>query len=99
MVQIKWLSDAKKDLKEIYDYISIDSKRYARLQVEKIKHVTEILKTQPEIGKVLEELEKPSIRELVAGNYRIIYRIVDLRTVHILMVHHSARDLHRRIKR
>ncbi len=98
MVQIKWLKDAKKDLKEIYDYISIDSKRYARLQVEKIKHATQIIKTQPEIGKVLEETENSSIREMVEGNYRIIYRIVDLNTIHIMMVHHSARDLHRRIK-
>lgn len=99
MVRIKWLRDAKKDLKEIYDYISIDSRRYAHLQVEKIKHSTEIIKTQPEIGKILDEVEMPNIRELVEGNYRIIYRIVDLKTVHILMVHHGARDLHRRIKK
>lgn len=37
MVQIKWLQSAKNDLQEIYDYISKDSKRYAQLQVEKIR--------------------------------------------------------------
>lgn len=30
MVQIKWLNDAKTDLREIYEYISADSKLYAR---------------------------------------------------------------------
>ncbi len=36
MVQIKWLKSANTDLKEIYDFISLDSKRYAKHQVEKI---------------------------------------------------------------
>lgn len=35
MVQIKWLRDASIDLKEIYEYISTDSRLYARQQVEK----------------------------------------------------------------
>lgn len=99
MVQIKWLKDAKLDLKEIYEYIAIDSKRYARFQVEKIILATAIIKTQPEIGKVVEEIELPNIRELVEGNYRIIYRIIDIKTIHILLVHHGARDLHQRIKK
>lgn len=96
MVEIKWLRDAQNDLREIYDYISLDSKRYAHLQVEKIINATKIIKIQPEIGKILEATANPKIRELVEGNYRIIYRIIDLNKIHILMVHHSARDLRRR---
>lgn len=98
MVQIKWLIEAKTDLKEIYDYISSDSKRYARLQVDRIKERTQILKSFIEIGKIVEEIDKPDIRELIEGNYRIIYRIVNLNRIDILMVHHGARDLARRIK-
>lgn len=37
MVRVKWLKSAKDDLKEIYEYISLDSKRYAKHQVEKSK--------------------------------------------------------------
>ncbi|NCT16644.1 MAG: hypothetical protein COZ75_03635 [Flavobacteriaceae bacterium CG_4_8_14_3_um_filter_34_10] len=44
MVQIKWLKSAKQDLKEIYDYIALDSKRDAQLQVERIQQKTELLK-------------------------------------------------------
>ncbi|HCT54093.1 MAG TPA: type II toxin-antitoxin system RelE/ParE family toxin, partial [Balneola sp.] len=36
MVQIRWLKDAKEDLKEVFEYIALDSKRYAQLQIEKI---------------------------------------------------------------
>ena len=98
MVQIKWLNDAKTDLREIYEYISADSKLYARQQIEKLKRTTEIIKTHPSIGKPVEEIEDPNIRELVEGNYRIIYRIVNSKNFHILMVHHGARNLFRRIK-
>lgn len=98
MVQIVWLKDAKTDLKEIYDYISLDSKRYARLQIERIRHSIKILKTEPEIGKLVTEINQPEIREIIEGNYRIVYRIISSKYIHILMVHHSARDLRRRVK-
>jgi toxin ParE1/3/4 len=44
MVRLKWLKSAKEDLKEIYNYISFDSKRYAKLKVQRIQNRTEILK-------------------------------------------------------
>lgn len=65
MVQIRFLLVAKNDLKDIYDYIALDSKKYAKYQVEKIKNKTEILKSQIEIGKIVEEIGNPNIRELI----------------------------------
>lgn len=94
MVQIIWLKDAKVDLKKIYDYISLDSKRYARLQVERIRFSIKILKTELEIGKLVTGINQPEIREIIEGNYRII----SSKIIHILMVHHSARNLRARIK-
>jgi toxin ParE1/3/4 len=98
MVRLKWLLSAKDDLKEIYDYISFDSKRYARLQIERIQERTEILKKQIESGKTVDEINDPKIREILEGNYRIIYKIINENEVHILIVHHGARDLIRRLK-
>jgi len=49
-----------------------------------------------EVGKIVEEMEDPQIRELIEGNYRIIYREVSENQIDILMVHHGARDLARR---
>jgi len=93
MVQINWTYQARDDLKLIADYIANDSKRYARLQVERIKTRTRILKTQPETGKIVPEINKIDIRELVLGNYRIIYKIVSQKQIDILTIYHSARDL------
>ena len=73
MVKIRWLQEAKNDLRDIYDYISTDSKSYAKRQVEKFFQRTLILKKHIRAGKIVEELEKEEIREIVEGNYRIIY--------------------------
>ncbi len=98
MVQIKWLKSAKIDLKEIYDFISLDSKRYAKHQVEKIQNKVSILKNGILIGKQVSEIDDEKIREIFEGNYRIIYRIISKDEIHILLIHHGAKDLLRRIK-
>jgi len=54
------------------------------LQVERIQNKTEILKTHIEIGKVVDKIGNPKIREIVEGNYRIIYRIISKNELHIL---------------
>ena len=93
MVQINWTLQAKKDLKEIAEYISRDSKIYAKRQVLKIRNRTIILITQPYSWRVVPELQEEIIRELIEGNYRIIYKIVSNNRIDILTIHHSARDL------
>ena len=97
MVRIKWLKSAKTDLKDISDYISKDSVRYAKLQVERIINKTQILHQFLTAGKEVQEFQDPNLRELVEGNFRIIYRIISSEEVHILLIHHSSRDLNRRI--
>lgn len=94
---IRWLASARSDLKSIYEYIALDSKRYARLQVDRITSATQILKKEVYIGKSVKEFQNESIRELVEGNYRIIYKIVSPSEIHILLIHHGARDIKRRI--
>lgn len=98
MVKIIWLEEAKADLKDIYDYISRDSARYAKHQVEKIFNRSLILKNHLHAGKMVSEINKPETREIIEGNYRIIYRIVSESRVDILMVHHGSRNLSKRLK-
>ncbi len=93
MVRINWTLQAKCDLKNIADYISNDSVRYAKLQVVKIRTKTTILKSHDKIGKIVPEIDKQNIRELIEGNYRIIYKIVSENQIDILTIHHASRDL------
>jgi addiction module RelE/StbE family toxin len=96
MVQIRWTRQSIKDLSDIFEYISIDSKKYAKRQIVRIKARPKILKTNPKAGRIVPELPESGFRELVEGNYRIIYKILNERRVDILTIHHSARDLSRR---
>jgi addiction module RelE/StbE family toxin len=96
MVQIKWTRQGIGDLKGIAEYISKDSVQYAKLQVLRIKSRIKILKSHKKIGRKVPEFERLEIRELIEGNYRIIYKIVSPSQIDILTVHHSARDLSRR---
>ena len=92
MVEIIWTQLAVNDLKEIHDYIAKDSKRYAGNQIKRIRAKTSILKSNPLVGRIVPELEISQIRELIEGNYRIIYKIRNRKTIEILTIHHSARD-------
>lgn len=96
MVQVNWTRIAVEDLKSIYEFISKGSKKYAQLEIIKIKTRTRILKTKPFVGKEVIEKGDLAVRELVEGNYRIIYKIIDKEKIDILTIHHSARDLERR---
>ena len=97
MVRIKWLKSPQLDLKEIYEFIALDSKRYARFQVEKIQKKTEILKQGNLVGKKVLEINHENVRELIEGDYRIIYRTISDTEIHILLVQHGARDLSGRL--
>ncbi|MFM7091155.1 MAG: type II toxin-antitoxin system RelE/ParE family toxin [Bacteroidota bacterium] len=65
MVQINWTLLARNDLKGIFEYIAKDSKKYAKLEILKIKRRTQILKLRPLIGKEVIERGNIAIRELV----------------------------------
>ncbi|AXG70195.1 ParE toxin of type II toxin-antitoxin system, parDE [Kordia sp. SMS9] len=96
MVQINWTLQATSDLKDIAEYISKDSKKYAKLQIVRIRFRTKILLSQPYSGKTVSEIGNKNICELIEGNYRIIYKVVNDSRIDILTIHHSARDLHSR---
>ena len=96
MVRINWTLQAKNGLKNIAEYISKDSKIYAKRQVFKIRNRTEILKSHNYSGRKVPEIQDENIREILEGNYRIIYRVVVEKRIDILTVHHSFRDLRKR---
>ncbi len=96
MAKIVWTEQSVLELQDIFDYISKGSKRYAENQVRRVKAKTSILKTRPESGRIVPEMGINKIRELIEGNYRIIYRILKKDSIEILTIHHSARDFESR---
>ena len=93
MVAVKYTLQASKDLEEIAEYISYDSAYYAGLQIIRILERVKQLHSNQNIGRMVPEAGIKSVKELIEGNYRIIYRIVNPRTIHILTIFHSKRNL------
>jgi len=92
MVKIVWTQQAIDDLKSIHDYISAESKVYAKRMIEKLIACVHQLERFPESGRIVPELGQNSIRELIEGNYRIVYKI-NPDHIGIVRIHHSARLL------
>jgi toxin ParE1/3/4 len=94
MVKIIWTQRSLTDLKTIAEYISKDSLRYASLTIERIINVTLLLEKNPRLGRMVPKVGKvDTIREIILGNYRIIYKISSSAVIHILTVHHTSRRL------
>jgi len=93
MVKLNWTPQSKSDLIAIAEFIAQDSKKYARLQIHRIRARARQITSHPNSGRVVPEMEDPLIRELILGNYRIIYYISSPERVDILTVHHSAKVL------
>lgn len=97
MAEVKFTDQSINDLNDIAEYISNDSVFYAELQIQKLINRTDILENFPLIGRIVPELNLKSVREIIEGNYRIIYRVVNRSMIHILTFHHSRRKLKRTV--
>jgi addiction module RelE/StbE family toxin len=93
MVKVIWTEIAIEDLKLIHDYISKDSRFYADRFVQKLIKRVDQLENFPKPGRVVPEFNSEIIRELIEGNYRIIYKISDQNNIGIIRIHHAARQL------
>lgn len=70
-----WTNEALARLRDIKRYIAQNNPDRATLFIQKIIDRTEILITSPQIGRIVPEISRPDIRELIFKNYRIVYRI------------------------
>jgi addiction module RelE/StbE family toxin len=90
VISIIWSPHALRDLESIRDFIAQDSPQYADLVVERITAAVERLATFPQSGRVVPELQRPDIREVIHRPYRIVYRLRN-EAVEIATVFRSSR--------
>jgi plasmid stabilization system protein ParE len=91
-VKIIWSPLAVERTSEIAEYITIDNPSAAIAWVEKVFEKVDLLKLSPEMGREVPEILRKEIREIIFGNYRIIYRIEKTK-ISILTVRHSKQIL------
>ena len=94
MAQIVWDPVALDHLDGIANWIARDSPAAANRLVQKIFKRLERLEMFPLSGGFIAEDDRQIYREIIQGNYRVIYR-TDGNTVWIVAVYHAARLLDR----
>jgi toxin ParE1/3/4 len=82
---------ARRDLKEISQYIAADSPAAAYRWLASLEEKFKFLATQPHAGERRPDLGDAEYRVFSAGNYVIFYRLRG-RTVVISHIRHGARD-------
>lgn len=75
-MKITWSPLALDQVRDIATYyIALDKPSVAEKWAEYIFNSVNRLKDNPESGRVVPEINRTEIREIVQGNYRVIYKI------------------------
>ena len=92
MTRVLWTDSARADLRAIHAFIARDSHVYAQRTMDRIRKAVKRLSRFPASGAMVQGRSLPELREILVGNYRVIYRIGNT-AVEIIAVVHSARLL------
>ena len=90
--RVYWTRQAREDLRAVRAHIASDAPATASAYVRRLRESVSRLREFPHSGQVVREIGREEIREILQGNYRLIYRISD-RRVDILTVFHGAQLL------
>ena len=91
-MKVLWSPLAVERVTEIAQYIARDNPAAAEAWVNTIFSKVGDLKAFPESGRLVPEISNENIRELIYGNYRIVYRI-EKKRISILTVRHGKQML------
>ena len=91
-MKIIWSPLAVERAAEIAEYISRDNPTAAKKWVDTVFSKVDQLKSFPESGRIVPEIDSKDFRELIYGNYRIIYRLEKIQ-VSIFTIRHGKQIL------
>jgi toxin ParE1/3/4 len=91
-MKIIWSPLAIDRASEIAEYIDQDKPSAAEKWINTVFFKVEQLKFSPEIGRVVPEIRNDQFRELIFGNYRIVYQI-EKKQISILTIRHGKQIL------
>ena len=91
-MKIIWSPLAIDRSSEIAEYIAQDKPGAAEKWISTVFSKVEQLKSSPEIGRIVPELNNTQFREIIYGNYRIIYRI-EKKQISVLTIRHCKQIL------
>jgi addiction module RelE/StbE family toxin len=79
--RIWWARRARRDIREIGDFIARDKPKAAARWVNRIIDAVERVAVFPSSGRAVPEIGRDDIREIILEDYRIVYQIRDDRII------------------
>jgi plasmid stabilization system protein ParE len=73
-VKIVWTSEALRKLEEIESFIAQNNPERASAFIDLLLEKGDLIGSFPNMGRVVPELARSEIREILVGKYRIVYR-------------------------
>jgi addiction module RelE/StbE family toxin len=89
--RLDWSVEAVEDLESIATFIERDSPQYAISVVSDILEAMSLTRDHPKMGRIVPEMDEPTLRERIVHSYRVIYEIQTERIL-VLTVIHSRRS-------
>jgi len=80
-LKLYWTETAKQDLQAIKRYIATDSPIAVKQWVQRLRERARNALHVPLAGRAVPEMSREDIRELIEGNYRIVYQMLEDRLV------------------
>ena len=74
MTAVLWTPHSQEDLAAIHAFIARESEHYAGLVVRELLQAVGRLADFPESGRIVPELSRPDVREVIWQSYRLVYR-------------------------
>ena len=93
-MRIRWTYRAKRDLLAIGWFIARDKPQAAREFIARLRARARKAAKLPRAGRMVPEFRREDIREVIEGNYRLVYRVTKV-SVEVLTVfegHHLLPD-------
>ena len=92
MAEVRWTPQALDDLEAICLFIARDAPSVAAVFAQRAFAATDRLAEFPRSGRTVPEINNRDVREVILGNYRLIYRMRS-GDVQVLTVHPAARPI------
>lgn len=90
--KIVWTESGVSDAEAIAEYIARDSRLYAAQFTLNARVLAKTLRSFAERGRSVPEIKRSDVRELLWGNYRMIYQIT-ADTIYVVRFFHGAKVL------
>lgn len=90
---VVWTETALDHLASIRQYIGQTSRIYAEQVVSRILDRGKQIEVFPESGRMVPEVGRPEIREVIEPPYRVIYRVTSQRVEVVAVVHVRRGDI------